>query len=273
LPADGAALSCRKLVCPYHGWTYNLEGELLAAAREDGFVAALSRADWPLEALPAQQDGPLIWVALADSPIPLAQQLQLIHEQAGGQWQAPLQQQASSSLSLQCNWKVAHDNTLDDYHVAIAHPTTLHREQGPVRDYRHLITDLGNALVTPHPEGGSFFTFGLPPWTHVLLWPDGRMALLEFLPLELSSCQLQLRLFASSNHPLDVEIWKQQLLEFLQEDRRLVESVQLGYRCDWVPGPVHQLEQRIVQWQQLYQRLLAEAQLNQPSLRSQSAIN
>ena len=172
-----------------------------------------------------------------------------------------MQQQASSSLSLQCNWKVAHDNTLDDYHVAIAHPTTLHREQGPVRDYRHLITDLGNALVTPHPEGGSFFTFGLPPWTHVLLWPDGRMALLEFLP------------FASSNHPLDVEIWKQQLLEFLQEDRRLVESVQLGYRCDWVPGPVHQLEQRIVQWQQLYQRLLAEAQLNQPSLRSQSAIN
>ena len=273
LPADGAALACRKLVCPYHGWTYNLEGELLAAAREDGFVAALSRADWPLEALPAQQDGPLIWVALADSPIPLAQQLQLIHEQAGGQWQAPLQQQASSSLSLQCNWKVAHDNTLDDYHVAIAHPMTLHREQGPVRDYRHLITDLGNALVTPHPEGGSFFTFGLPPWTHVLLWPDGRMALLEFLPLELSSCQLQLRLFASSNHPLDVEIWKQQLLEFLQEDRRLVESVQLGYRCDWVPGPVHQLEQRIVQWQQLYQRLLAEAQLNQPSLRSQSAIN
>ena len=49
--------------------------------------------------------------------------------------------------------------------------------------------------------------------------------------------------------------------------------MQLGYRCDWVPGPVHQLEQRIVQWQQLYQRLLAEAQLNQPSLRSQSAIN
>ena len=212
-------------------------------------------------------------MALAEAPIPLAQQLQLIHEQAGEQWQAPLQQQASSRLHLQCNWKVAHDNTLDDYHVAIAHPTTLHREQGPVRDYRHLISEMANALVTPYPEGGSFFTFGLPPWTHVLLWPDGRMALLEFLPLELSSCELQLRLFASSDHPLDVEIWKQQLLEFLQEDRRLVESVQLGYRADWVPGPVHQLEQRIVQWQQLYQRMLAEAQLSQEPLRSQSAIN
>ena len=273
LPADGMARPCRKLVCPYHGWTYNLEGQLLAAAREDGFLAPLQRADWPLESLPVQQDGPLIWVALADSPTPLAQQLQLIHEQAGSHWQAPLQQQASSSFNLQCNWKLAHDNTLDDYHVAIAHPTTLHREQGPVRDYRHLITDLGNALVTPHPEGGSFFTFGLPPWTHVLMWPDGRIALLEFLPLALSSCQFQLRLFASSDQPLDVEIWKQQLLEFLQEDRRLIESVQRGYRPDWAPGPVHQLEQRIVQWQQLYQCLLDQAQLNQAPVRSQSAIN
>ena len=183
-----------------------------------------------------------------------------------------MQQHATSSLSLQCNWKVAHDNTLDDYHVAIAHPTTLHREQGPVRDYRHLMADLGNALVTPHPEGGLFFTFGLAPWTHVLIWPDGRIALLEFLPLQLDCCQLKLRLFASSAQPLDVEIWKQQLLEFLQEDRRLIESVQRGSHPDWAPGPAHQLEQRIVQWQQLYRRLLDAAHLSHSS-RSQIAIN
>ena len=272
LPADGTVRSCRKLVCPYHGWTYNLEGELLAAAREDGFVPPLQRADWPLEALLTQEDGPLIWVALGDTPFPLPEQLKLIHGHALSSWQAPLQQQATSSLSLQCNWKVAHDNTLDDYHVAIAHPTTLHREQGPVRDYRHLMADLGNALVTPHPEGGLFFTFGLAPWTHVLIWPDGRIALLEFLPLQLDCCQLQLRLFASSAQPLDVEIWKQQLLEFLQEDRRLIESVQRGSHPDWAPGPAHQLEQRIVQWQQLYRRLLDAAQLSHSS-RSQIAIN
>ena len=27
----GTGQSCRRLVCPYHGWTYNLRGELLAA--------------------------------------------------------------------------------------------------------------------------------------------------------------------------------------------------------------------------------------------------
>ena len=50
---------------------------------------------------------------------------------------------------LTCNWKVAHDNTLDDYHVAVAHPTTLHREQGPVKDYVHRFTEFGNVLITP----------------------------------------------------------------------------------------------------------------------------
>ena len=33
----GTGQSCRRLVCPYHGWTYNLRGELLAAARESDF--------------------------------------------------------------------------------------------------------------------------------------------------------------------------------------------------------------------------------------------
>ena len=39
-----------------------------------------------------------------------------------------------------------------------------------------------NLLETQHPDGGQFQTFGLPPWTHLLVWPDGRIALLEFLP-------------------------------------------------------------------------------------------
>ncbi len=33
--------------------------------------------------------------------------------------------------------KIAHDNTLDDYHVAIAHKDTLHKEQGPIKNYRY----------------------------------------------------------------------------------------------------------------------------------------
>ena len=165
-------------------------------------------------------------------------------------------------ISLACNWKIAHDNTLDDYHIAVAHPTTLHREQGPVRHYSHQFSHFVNLLETPHPEGGLFQTFGLPPWTHLLVWPDQRMALLEFLPLEVDRCSLQMRLFRNPNDVNDEanEAWLQQLLTFLTEDRRLVESAQQAYSRGFTPGPAHRLEQRILHWQAIYRDQLAAGQ-------------
>ena len=37
------SISCRRLICPYHGWTYNLEGDLMAAARERDFSTPFQR--------------------------------------------------------------------------------------------------------------------------------------------------------------------------------------------------------------------------------------
>ena len=261
--ADGP-IACRRLICPYHGWTYSLQGELLAAAREQGFDPPFQRKDWPLPSLPCREDGPLIWVALTQTVTPLERQLDLVHQRVADLWTQPLHQVRILQRTLHCNWKIAHDNTLDDYHVAVAHPTTLHREQGPVRDYSHHTSDLGNLLVTPHADGGCFHTFGLPPWLHLITWPDGRLALLEFLPLSLDTCCMQLRLFApisgSDGPRTDAanNAWLDELLAFLDEDQALVESAQRGYRSGLVPGPVHALERRIMHWQEIYRRDLPD---------------
>ena len=165
---------------------------------------------------------------------------------------------------LNCNWKIAHDNTLDDYHVAVAHPTTLHREAGAVRNYVHRFSALGNLLVTPHAGGGSFHTFGLPPWMHLITWPEGRMALLEFLPTGPETCLMQLRLFAdrSAFNSSAVDGWLEEMLAFLDEDRQLVESAQRGYRSGIEPGPPHALERRILHWQTLYRNGLPPLMLS-----------
>jgi len=256
--AASAAGPSRRLICPYHGWTYDLHGQLLAAAREADFVAPFERSAWPLPSLPCRQVGPLIWVALTADPVPLEQQLDLVLAEAADLFDRPRSLLARSAMALACNWKVAHDNTLDDYHVAIAHPTTLHREQGPVRDYRHAFSPHGTLLATPHPgePGGTFYTFGLAPWTHLLLWPDGRLALISFLPDGLERCTLDLWLFGSPAQAAGAGAWLAELQTFLEEDRRLVESAQRGYAAGLTPGPVHRLERRIVQWQSLYRRLL-----------------
>ena len=254
LEASATAQVCRRLICPYHGWTYDLQGQLRAAAREGEFLEPFCRNDWPLEELPCRQLGPLIWVALGPDPVPLEQQLDLVLAEAGALWQQPRQLLARERRPLACNWKVAHDNTLDDYHVAIAHPSTLHREQGPVRHYRHRLSRHGTLLATPWGEGGTFLTFGLAPWTHLLLWPDQRLAVISFLPetKALNRCHMDVWLLGMEQHAPAAEAWMAELQQFLEEDRRLVESAQRGYASGLQPGPAHRLEQRILQWQALY---------------------
>ena len=264
--------ACRRLVCPYHGWTYDLDGQLLAAAREGQFEAPFSRADWPLERLACRELAGLLWVAIGAEPLPLEQQLDLVLAEAGALLQQPRRLLARQRLELRCNWKLAHDNTLDDYHVAIAHPTTLHREQGPVRHYRHAFSRHGSLLATPWPGGGEFLTFGLAPWTHLLLWPDGRLALIAFPPIDPGRCALEVWLLAPPAWSQPADAWLAELLCFLEEDRRLVEAAQVGYGnpepfvtagfapagsgAGFVPGPPHRMERRILQQQQLYRQLL-----------------
>jgi phenylpropionate dioxygenase-like ring-hydroxylating dioxygenase large terminal subunit len=247
----GAAQPSRRLVCPYHGWTYGLDGQLRAAAREGEFLEPFCRADWPLQPVACKVSGPLIWVAIGADPLPLEEQLDLVLQEAGETLARPLQLLGQSSLELACNWKIAHDNTLDDYHVAIAHPRTLHREQGPVRHYRHALSRHGSLLATPM-EGGEFLTFGLAPWTHLLVWPDGRLAVISFPPLRLERCAMQLWLLGTADHAPLAAAWLESMLLFLEEDRRLVESAQRGYRGGLMPGPPHRLEQRLLQQQRLY---------------------
>lgn len=280
------ARPCRRLVCPYHGWTYDLNGQLQAAAREADFLEPFHRSDWPLQELRCKEEGSLIWVALGDDPLPLEQQLDLVRSEASSLWRQPRRLLARLRRPLACNWKLAHDNTLDDYHVAIAHPTTLHREQGPVRDYRHVLSRHGSLLATPSGTQGTFFTFGLVPWTHLLLWPDGRLAMLHVVP-ELgpgtldpeapSRCQMEVWLLeplpTTATAPATAEVWMAEMLRFLEEDRRLVEATQRGYGSGLEPGPAHRLEQRILQWQALYAEWMELGSLlSKAPPRSQAAI-
>jgi len=256
LAAKAEARACRRLVCPYHGWTYNLQGDLLAAAREGDFLTPFDRRQWPLAGLGCEVFANLIWVAIGSNPLPLAQQLDLVLQEAVDLLDRPRVLLAQQSRILQCNWKIAHDNTLDDYHVAIAHPTTLHREQGPVRQYRHALSSHGSLLATPYPAGGEFLTFGLAPWTHLLFWPDGRMAVISFPPLDPQHCRMDVWLLGHPSLRPGADAWMEEVLGFLEEDRLLVESAQIGYASGLVPGPPHRLEQRILQHQALYAALM-----------------
>ncbi|MCP9848330.1 aromatic ring-hydroxylating dioxygenase subunit alpha [Cyanobium sp. Morenito 9A2] len=297
LLAPGTSIAaCRKLICPYHGWTYAPDGRLLAAAREGEFCAPFERRDWDLSPIDLGVGGPFLWVRLPVQPTAandgnsdsqddagpsLVDQLDLLRELGGWSVSEPGSPAASTPAlplwgrrrrTLACNWKIAHDNTLDDYHVAIAHPTTLHRLQGPVSAYRHVFGRWCNLLATPVPgaglPAGEFLTFSVPPWNHLLLWPDGTTALIGFHPEAIDRCRMELTLagpsMESGENSARAEAQLNQMTAFLEEDRALVESAQRAYASPGFKiGPAHGLERRLLHHQALYREVLGRSSLGQ----------
>lgn len=52
-----------RFTCPYHSWTFGLDGDLLAIARQDAFEN-IDKADYKLAELPSREFGGIVWAGL-----------------------------------------------------------------------------------------------------------------------------------------------------------------------------------------------------------------
>jgi nitrite reductase/ring-hydroxylating ferredoxin subunit len=106
------------LQCPYHAWTYNLDGTLRAAPRADrepGFDAG----DLSLVPLRLETWGPFLFVNAAAAAPPLAEALGTLALTVDP---STLVFRERIEYSLDANWKVAVENYLECYHCPVAHP-------------------------------------------------------------------------------------------------------------------------------------------------------
>lgn len=110
------------LRCPYHGWTYRLDGTG-AARRRTAYFEGLELGD--LVALPVRERDGLIWVnadpegAIDDQPLCGAEEqigpLDLEHHRLF----------ARTRFSRQINWKLAIDTFCETYHIPVLHHETI----------------------------------------------------------------------------------------------------------------------------------------------------
>jgi len=111
--------------CPYHAWTYGLDGALRSAPRAEREEAFDSAA---LSLVPVSVDawGPFVFVNPDPSAAPLADSLgdlpRLLAEGGVDLDRLRFHSRAESD-EYACNWKVCAENFLECYHCAVAHPS------------------------------------------------------------------------------------------------------------------------------------------------------
>ncbi|MEL6978563.1 MAG: aromatic ring-hydroxylating dioxygenase subunit alpha [Pseudomonadota bacterium] len=112
--------SAPKLVCPYHQWTYELDGRLLWARDmgEDFDLAANG-----LKPVQCRIAGGLIFICLAEHP-PAFDALAEIAETYFAPYEMDTLKVAhSNSIVEQANWKLVMENNRECYHCAGTHPS------------------------------------------------------------------------------------------------------------------------------------------------------
>ncbi len=117
----GGAGCAEALVCPYHGWTYGLDGRLLRAP-ELGAARGFDRAQFGLAPMQVSEWGDLAFIALSEPTRRMEDDLAELAARLRDKDDGPLRFVARRKYALACNWKVYVDNYLDGgYHVAHLH--------------------------------------------------------------------------------------------------------------------------------------------------------
>src|SRR6266481_9256052 len=107
--------------CPYHAWTYGLDGRLVGAPHMDG-VPGFDKADYSLYPVRLSLWEGFIFVNLADSPISLDKWFAPL---AGkfSHWNLPMLRSAKRiDYDVQANWKLIFENYSECYHCPGVHP-------------------------------------------------------------------------------------------------------------------------------------------------------
>ncbi|MBV8928828.1 MAG: Rieske 2Fe-2S domain-containing protein, partial [Mycobacteriaceae bacterium] len=117
--------TARRLACPYHAWTYDLDGNLVGVPGKEGFPE-ISSGPAKLAELAATQCAGFLWIALEpdvtlDIPGFLGPLAGELDSWGIGRW-SPLGEKV---LDCPINWKLAIDTFAENYHFATVHKTTF----------------------------------------------------------------------------------------------------------------------------------------------------
>ena len=236
------------LQCPYHAWTYDLDGSLRAAPRSDR-EPGFDHSDWSLQPVLSTPG------ARSSSSTPISARRPSPRRSANYRVRWPSSVSTRPTLTyrgrsrewiVEANWKIVIENFLECYHCPVAHKSfsrlidvdpdayrlTTGRwsssQYGPVQEPR------GGRALPYDPVGeirASQFHYVWPNWTLNTLPGPPHIRVLVFQPLDADrTASFVDGFWAAGATDETIEEISEFGLVVGQEDRRLVESVHRGLR-------------------------------------------
>jgi phenylpropionate dioxygenase-like ring-hydroxylating dioxygenase large terminal subunit len=115
----------KTFVCPYHGWSYRLDGSLRGIPREEAFPN-IDRSQHGMQALPVEERHGFIWVVpTPGAAIDVAAHLGAIDAELAGYGAGSMVLQREEKLAAAMNWKFVLDGFLEVYHFSTVHSKTI----------------------------------------------------------------------------------------------------------------------------------------------------
>ncbi len=135
----------RSIVCPYHAWTYNLDGSLRGApamARNEGFC----REDVKLPAVRVEDWQGWVMVTLSEDAPAVAERLAGVDRLVGHLPMQGYREVFREEFRWDTNWKVLAENFMESYHLPVCHAGTI----GGASDLNRMECPEGEAAFNYH---------------------------------------------------------------------------------------------------------------------------
>lgn len=272
----------KALRCPYHGWTYHLDGTLVGAP-ENRTIPCLDKTKLSLFSARVEVFCGLIFVNLDRNAEPLTPQLEgvrpLLERYLGGEMEPFGTHRIhlpDPQFTQKSNWKVAVDNYLEGYHVPVAHPGLMRlldykrysvqtapaytAYEAPLREKAsdNTVERLYQRLVRPMPgldltQGDEriFRYIAIYPNTVIDLYPD-HVLIWKMTPLGVDEVNVPGTYLRRKDCDLRTRAAQRLNLYVSKitnhEDEDLVARMQIGLgNTDFTPGPLS-LREKGVAW-------------------------
>ncbi len=167
-----------RIRCPYHSWTYDLEGNLLGTPLFEGSdipedqqgifdmsdVKGFDKRDYGLMPVNVDSWGFLVFINLDGDAVPLSEQLGDLPERFAGYRLEEWQLAREKPYTVRANYKLVGENFMEYYHLPWVHPELVqvsrmedhYRWQGP-----GMYTGMCTTPVSQNTDAGGWD--GLPP--------------------------------------------------------------------------------------------------------------